>query len=326
MSEVAPVPTIRGICKFTPEMRYANVTANLKHKFSDLYELIMMARPGGTAAIVGAGQSINGELNDLRQLVQGGATTFVIGRMYPWYVQHVGLPDYVVSMDAVDEVGLEFDTLHPGVKYLVSTIAQPKAVSKLRGRRAQVYTFTPLANNGANPEIDDNIAKIMRAHGVNGHTVIKTGSCGVLCSMILATILGHTMQHVFGFDCKYQSEPKDLFMEGYADGVIGKGIVKEPIKVNVKGRDIWTSKAFMSYVQQFFLMINWLYKAGKIREVSIYGDSLISDMWDGKFHDAKALPGANVAPGKVPDAPGDGGSGLHQGSPSPQPPGQVQPV
>jgi len=44
-----------------------------------------------------------------------------------------------------------------------------------------------------------------------------------------------------------------------------------------------TCLSFISFAQQFFKMTEQSRKRGSIKSVAIHGDSLINDMWDGKF-------------------------------------------
>jgi len=77
--------------------------------------------------------------------------------------------------------------------------------------------------------------------------------------------------HVFGFDCHITNG-------GYANGIVGRGLQSDFIKLRIEGRDFESTYPYLLFAQQFFILKKFGEDAGLLKSVKIYGDSLVNAM------------------------------------------------
>ena len=278
------MPPIRGVCKFTQDERVSAVRANLKQGYPDLSVLqdVREKAAPGTALILGGGPSVDEHIEEIRQRQQDGAHVFCIDRMYPWCHAHGIVPDYVVALDGCTDVVDGFAHLEPGVTYLMGTAVQPQAVELLKGQTVYYYN----APMGKWSKIQND----WLGAGYTTVTVISTGSTVVLGAYSLAQILNYPDIHFYGFDLKVPEGGKD-----YASAIGGVGVPREYFHIEINEKPILTCLSFISFAQQFFKMTEEARKRQSITAITVHGDSMINDMWDGKFVEIPESDSAAVA-------------------------------
>lgn len=257
------VPEIRTVNKFPLADRKQHMRHALNSDYPDIHELVGTLR-GRSAIVIGGGPSADLQTESVERLRAEGAVTVCIERMLPWCLKHKFIPDYVVAMDASDDVVEALHTLPSTSHYLVATQCQPAVFEKLRGLDVSIYT-TP--QRGI--ELDE--------LWTNDHrpvvTKINSGGSVTLCAMSLAMTFGCCDLHIMGFDCHVSNG-------GYANGIAGVGEQDGIVEVSMAGhpRRYQTTVAYLSFAQQFFKLMKLGHDAGVLDSVTVYGDTLIRPM------------------------------------------------
>lgn len=221
---------------------------------------VMDRHAGQSAIVIGGGPSVDGYVEQIRALQQAGSPLISIERMYPWCQQHGLVPDYVVTMDASDDVLEAFTAVTPGVTYLTSSQCQPAVFDRLAGE--QVY----LVHTSEHDLPTDDL------FGIHDHCDIVNGAGSVsLCSLSLAMLMGMRTIHLFGFDCHVTAG-------GYAHGIAGVGAQEQVFGVKVEGRLFQTTTAYLCFAQQFFEVQHIGKRDGLLDTIRVYGDSLVTAM------------------------------------------------
>lgn len=264
--EERSLPPVRTRCKFSEKEMLTNLDANLKQKWPSVADL--KDKYSGPAIILGGGPSVDGQIDKIKELVASGHSLFAIERMYPWCVQHGLTPDFVVQLDASDDVGDGFTHIQPSTKHLIAATTYPKLLETLKGHK--VYLFS--GAGGTSPDS----RKVWAENGYKHVLIINTGGTVVLGSMFLALVLGFRNIHLFGFDCMTDG------INEYATGIAGKSVDRSYMAVEVGDarEKVLTCTSFLSFAQQFFHMVETARRWGMIESVDVYGESLINKMWE----------------------------------------------
>lgn len=253
-------PEIRTVNKFPLAERKQNIDAALATGHPDVHECIGELN-GKSAVIVGGGPSADLQLEHLETLVNDGAALIAIERMLPWCLSHCLVPDYVVVMDASDDVTEGLHTLPTATKYLVATQCQPAVFAALKGLDVAIFNT---------PQRGIKMADLWHKHNRDIVTQVNGGGSVVLCAMSLAMTLGARHLHIFGFDCH-------VTRSTYATGIAGVGTQDETFEVSAKGQTqrYRTTAAYLSFAQQFFKLMEMARRDELIESVRVYGDSLV---------------------------------------------------
>ena len=259
--------------RFAPEIRTLNQFPLLARKrwiddalatgLPDIDELIGTLN-GRASIIIGGGPSVEFHVEHLERLYANGAVLFTIERMLPWCLAHGLAPDYVVIMDASDDVIEALHTLSPISQYLVATQCQPAVFDKLRGLDVSIFNT---------PQRGVKMADLWHKHNRQRVTQVNAGGSVTLCAMSLAMTLGSRQLHVFGFDCHVTDG-------AYATGIAGVGEQPSTFSVSAVGQDrrYLTNAAYLAFAQQFFKLMELARRCELIETVQIYGDSLVKAM------------------------------------------------
>ena len=266
--EKRTLPPVRTRCKFTETEMLANLKENLQRKLPDVAAL--KGTYSGSVVVVGGGPSVNGQVDQVKRLVADGAKLVVIERMYPWCSEHGLKPDFVVALDAGDDVTDGFTHLQRGTKHLIAATIKPTVLDALVGY--DVNIFSGLAGSYIDAQ------ELWSANGYDHVMIVNTGSTVVLGSIMLSLILGFRDVHLLGFDCMIPNSETT-----YAKGIAGKSVERTYMEVEIdgSGETVLTCPSYLAFAQQFFLMIETARKWGMIDSVTVYGESLINKMWDG---------------------------------------------
>ena len=262
------LPPVRTRCKFTEKEMMTNIEANLKLKLPDIFSL--KNKYSGPVVVVGGGPSVDGQIDKIRELIKAGAKLVVIERMYPWCSEHGLKPDFVVALDASDDVTDGFTHIQPGVKHLIVATIKPSIFECLKDQ--EVYVWSGVG--GSFIDAQEHWSK----NGYNHVMIVNTGSTVVLASITLSLIFGFRNVHLFGLDCMVPNTT-----DTYAKGIAGTSVDRTYMEVEVgENREVvLTCAAFLAFAQQFFGIIETARKQGMIDSIDIYGESLINKMWDG---------------------------------------------
>jgi SAM-dependent methyltransferase len=267
--EERKLPPFRGVCKFNKKLLYDNMRRNFALKPPDIHS-IRESRTG-PIAIVGGGPSIDGQVDKLVELQAAGVPVIAIARMYPWLLKHGIRPDYVVSLDCMEEQEKGFALLCSETTHLMASVTRPEIVERIQKFGAPIYLF--------DSRDDRKIKDLRRQAGYEVCTVINSGGTVVITCMSIAFVLGYTDLHIFGFDCMIPN-PEHT----HAEGIAGESVEQLPYVVTINGESVVTTPSFLEFARQSLDLFSVAHEEGILKSVKVYGDSLITRMWDCKWY------------------------------------------
>lgn len=265
------LPPFSGTCKFTKRELFGNMERNLAHKFPDIYD-ITQKHAGETCVIVCGGPSINDQAEKVLALQKEGAKVISINRMYPWCQKHGIKPDYLVSLDCSEDQERSFDTITPGVTYLLSTVTRPSICDKLKDEK--VYIFDSRS--------EPRCRKLRINAGYNRMTVINGGGSVSVLAYSIAFNLGFRNIHMFGFDSMV-TDP-DIT---HAAGIAGTSLSPHYVPITINEKDILTTPQWIEFTRQVLDLTSVAHDEGMLDSVVFHGGDqcLINHMWDGLWHE-----------------------------------------
>ena len=260
-------PQIKTINKFTHKERKKNIQDILSFGFPDISVLIN-AEAGKEAIVIAGGPSIDNYVEKIRELQKEGKVIVAIERMYTWLAKHNIVPDYVVVLDASEDVKEALHNPLKKAKHLISTQCRVKTAEQLKDVDSYVFSIPQHGVEQQNYWLEGKYDRI---------TVINGGGSVSLQAMAISMLLGMKDLHIFGMD---------LHLEGglYADGIAGVGDISNEVSVKIDDEVVRTTISYLSFAQQFFLMM-YTIAASVTNKITIYGDSLIKRMAEGNEYD-----------------------------------------
>lgn len=265
--EIRALPPLRATCKFTRKERHENIRENCKHQIPDVHEIRNTYE--GELMIVAGGPSVDNQLDKIKELSARHVPLMVIARMYPWCWKNELFPDFVVSMDSMEEQEKGFTDLCPGAIHLMASVSRPSIINMLEGHL--MYFWDSMD--------DPRVRDIRKDAGYTVVTVVNGGGTVTTCSMSLAMILGFRKLHIFGFDC--------LIKPGgptHSKNIAGESVPMDPFEITVGDEKVMTTFPFTEFAKQALDMIWAGHNEGLLEDIQFYGESLITKMWDGKFY------------------------------------------
>ncbi len=252
------MPQIRLNCKFTLAERRRNIKYAVNSGMPEINKLINI-HPDSEGIIICGGPTIEDYPERIKELQTKGVKVYSIERMYQWCLKHNIIPDYIVVLDASDDVVESFTNIHPDTIHIVVAHVKSEIVDKLKGFKTYYYH---LMQKGVDYSklYDDTNQKI---------TFINSGGSVSLCSMAIAMTLGAKKLHIFGFDCHVNGT-------NYAKGITGVGCINETMNLEIDGRKFKTTSAYYAFMQQFFNLYQTGVAVGLLNDVKIYGDSMVT--------------------------------------------------
>lgn len=242
---------INAFNKFPREERRANVLSALGRGLPDIraYE---GGFAGSTAAVVGAGPSVEGSIEELRRWPGPILACEKIAPLLAAAGIHV---HFVVALDASDDVARSIAAGPADAVYLLALQCAPSAFDALRARAAAVFL-----NIMDDVEVDEflELADI---------TVVNSGASVTIGCAALAMLLGCRTIHVFGFDCHLRAG-------SYAAGATGVGVDPVIVPVEIKGRTWKTTWAYLEFAKQMLQLRHLGRELGHLDDLRIHGDSL----------------------------------------------------
>ena len=264
------LPPFGGVCKFTKKLLYGNMRRNFALKVPDVHAIT--DSKCGPVIIIGGGPSIDSQVDVLKNLASEGIQIIAISRMYPWCLKNGIAPDYVVSLDCSEEQEKGFETIDPMTTHLMASVTRPEITQSILDKGAPCYLF--------DSRDDRKIKGLRRDAGYNACTVINSGGTVVITCISVAFTLGFTALHIFGFDCMMPDA-----QHFHAEGIAGKSVDQHILPVDIEGEKVMTTPSFMEFARQALDIFSIAHDEGFLTEVKIYGDSLISKMWDCQWHE-----------------------------------------
>ena len=265
-SDKRSLPPVRARCKFSEKSMLKNIDGNLTLQIPMMGDLI--GKYSGPCVIVAGGPSVDGQIEKIKELVADGAALIVIERMYPWCYKHGLKPTFVTQLDASEGVTDGFTHINPDTIHLIAATTHPSVFEILKGYKQYIWCGV----GGTHPDAQDFLHK----NGYTRNVIVNTGGSVALASLSLGEVLGYRDFHLFGFDCMVPSHDKT-----YAAHVAGESVDRSYVEVEVGGETVLTCSSFLAFAQQFFTMTATAWRWGLIDRVQIYGESLITKMFDG---------------------------------------------
>ncbi len=261
----ASVCPVRTHSKFKEPEMFANLRKNLKLGLQTIVD--MRNKYSGEIVIVAGGPSVDGEIETVRNLVAEGKKLLVIDRMYEWCHRNELHPDFVVALDASDDVKDGFTHIQDGTKHFIVATTQPSVFDLVPKDSTYIWS----GSAGLHPDAPE----IWKESGYTKIPIVNTGGSVTLGSIYLALILGFKSIHLFGFDCMVTSPEKS-----YANDIAGESVERQYFKIEADGEMVLTCSSFLAFAQQFFQMMSLAKEANMLDEIKVYGDSLVNRMWD----------------------------------------------
>ena len=260
------LPNFRGVCKFTRRARYENIVENCKRHVPDISEITN--KYSGDLVVVAGGPSVDGQLDTIKELHARGIPVMAIARMYPYCVENDLGPDFVVSMDAMEEQEKGFEKIRKGTLHLMCSVTRPSLFKDLPEGSAYIW------DNMDEPKVKN----IRRDAGYTVGTVIRGGATVVVSTLSLGMNLGFSDFHVFGADCMFADKA-----QSHAKGIVGESVTNVEEVVTIKDVEYKSTAPFVMFATHILNMVWAGYCAGLLTSIKFYGESLINAMWDGKF-------------------------------------------
>lgn len=251
------MPPMRMNSKFELKEVRKNMRYTVKSGIPEISELVN-SQPNSEAVLISGGPSIENYIDKIKELVAGGAKVYAIERMYQWCLNHDIVPDYIIALDASDDVVESFTNLHKDTTHIVVSHVKKEIIDSLKDYKAYYYH---LKQKG----ID--FSKIHNVKEAKRITMLATGASVSLCCLNTAMTIGANRFHVFGFDCHVTNK-------NYADGITGVGDIKGVLGVEIEGRVFRTTPQYYAFMQQFFEMYQTGKDCGMLKEIKVYGDSM----------------------------------------------------
>jgi hypothetical protein len=252
------MPEMRCNCMFPLKKRIANSQYIIDSGIPEMSPLVN-THPESKAVIIGGGPSVNGFKDKIRKMKSEGYTIYSIERMYGWCLDNDIVPDYVICLDASDDVSESFTRIHDDVVHIIMSQVGNETVNILKGKKA--YYFLTAHKNLDLGKTFKNLPRNM--------VLINTGGSVTLCAFSIAMTVGARDFHIFGFDCH-------LGNGNYAKGITGVGGLGGTTEIEINGRVFKTTGSYFSFMQQFFELYSIGKALGLFKEVKIYGDSMIT--------------------------------------------------
>lgn len=255
------IPRVRVSNKFSLKERRHNLKYAVESGVPQITKLVNI-HPDSKAILICGGPTIEDYVDKIKELQDNGAKIYCIERMHHWCVTNEITPDYVIAMDASDDVIESFDEVtlsQDGVTYILMAQCKPEIFDAVKGKDAYYFLV---------PQKGIDIKKFFKKKDLKNITWINPAGSVSLGALAIAITLGARSFHIFGFDCHVDEK-------SYAEGITGVGNVTHTIEVEINDRTFKTTPAYMAFMQHFF----GLYKIGtdlkQIKSVKIYGDSMV---------------------------------------------------
>lgn len=255
------IPSYSPVCKFSVKERRQNVRDALSYKLKDISD-IHKKEVGKDAIIVSGGPSIEDYIEKIKTMQQEGKIVVAIERMYQWCQNNGITPNYVLVMDASDDVIESFDRIHPETVHILATQCKKEIYERLKDEDVYIYSSAQSQISFVESWDKNQYDKV---------TMINTGGSVSLGCIAISMFLGMKNIHMFGFDCH-------VTKNNYAEGITGVGHIIDDFVVDIDGREFKTTPIYVSFARQFFDMMRLGKSIGLLENIKLYGDSMAKAM------------------------------------------------
>lgn len=255
------VPMMRVGSKFSARERRENIKYAIKSGLPQITRLVG-SQPNSKAVLICGGPSIKDFPLKIRELQLAGAKVYTIERMYKWCLDNKIIPDYSICMDASDDVIQSFDTIDPKTTHIIMAQCKPEVIDLMKNFNSYYFLV---------PQKGIDVRKYFKKKDLKKITWINPAGSVSLGALAIAVTLGARYFHIFGFDCHVSDGD-------YAKGITGVGYIKDVVEVEANGKIYNTTPSYMAFMQQFFKLYEIGLKLKQIKDVKIYGDSMIKTM------------------------------------------------
>jgi hypothetical protein len=223
---------------------------------------VTLAEPHGRRAIVACyGPSLRGYVTRLADEVaecNGEADIISVSGAHDFLIGNGVIPTYHVECDPRPHKADNISGPHPGVQYLIGSVASPVLFDKLQGADVALWHVGTIEHSHRLVKELKEDSRLVMPGG---------GSVGLRCIPLLYG-MGYRDFSIYGMDCS--------FAEGGEQQWAGKhaGKRQDVVHVYVLGRSFDTSPQLLTYATDFLEMIqkceDW--------EFRVYGDGLLASM------------------------------------------------
>lgn len=255
------LPPVRVSCKFPLKDRRESIRKVMSSGLPQITELVNK-HSGSDAVIICGGPSVDGYIEKIKDLKDSGAQVYAIERMQQWCINNGIVPDYVITMDASEDVIESFAATHPDSKHILMCQVRPEVFERLKEQGREAYYFL-VQQKGVD------FGKYAEEFGIDKLCMVNAAGSVSLGALSIAITLGARRINIFGFDCHVTSK-------NYAKGITGVGDIKDTIEVEINGRTFTTTAAYLAFMQHFFQLYHIAKTAGQIETIKLYGDSLVT--------------------------------------------------
>ena len=211
----------------------------------------------GVAVIVGGGPSINEELDNIRKLVESGATVFAMNAASQWLRERGIAVDYQCIIDAKEETAMLVDP--DAMNHLIGSQVDPKTMDAIN---------SPIVWHLEIGEVEKFFPEDRRKKG--GYVLLGGGAAVGNSSMCAAYALGFRELHIFGMDSCHKEGESHAYPQD-----INRFI--PTTEVSWGGRKFTASVAMKSQAERFQITARGLKDMGC--QLHVYGDGLLQTMY-----------------------------------------------
>jgi hypothetical protein len=227
----------------------ANVSACFERNPPRFVDMLDGYKAKGRLAICAGGPSMKGQIDKIRRFDR----VMVCASTHEFFVRE-GIPfDFAVIFDPTPDDNRFYEKTRAGALYLVASICDPSLFEALRDNRVRVWHP---AGSVAHEEY-------------RGEPCVTGGSTAALRALVLAYLLGHRRQYLFGFDSSYAGDDRHAY--AHPDDAD----CSRDVRVRFGSREFSTNYQLMSQANEFMLQVRSY--GDKFHPIA-YGDGLLQTM------------------------------------------------
>lgn len=219
-------------------------------------------------AIVGGGPSLDGTLDELRDLHFAGARVVALNGALRWLVDRNIRPSAAVVLDAREASARFLEPDVPRCVYYVASQCHPSAWEVVRDRqRVVIWHAVSEQQDDAERDMLDRYYGRKRWVGVVGGTTVATRA------VTLLRISGYVRLHLFGVDCCWMGGAHHAYRQAENDGDSRRTIEVAPSRGGIKPRAFECAAWHLQQLQDFlqFIRLN-----GDQVMLAVHGDGLLA--------------------------------------------------
>lgn len=217
------------------------------------------------AVVVSGGPSFKSHLKAIKKHVKRGDYVFCVKTSHDKLLEAGVVPYGCILLDPRDHVQEFIENPHPDVTYMVASMVHPTTIDRLFECNAHVLGYHAFVGAGEKA--------LLKKHGEAGHLehiLIGGGSTSATRGVSVLHAMGFRRFELYGFESSYDDKPTEKQVHGKKK--------KEPIKVEVSGRQFWSDAELIAQAQDFEKMLD----SGVEINLEVHGDGLLPHIWEQK--------------------------------------------